>query len=143
MEAKTIMKTIKTILLALMTTSLVTYAEMSDTIIAKAGAWVVIERTDEETGLLILARENGEKYKFFGSSEDIYPDISANVPEAEALDLAIQLVRREIEASGGVEKSQADADAQAKQYGEKFFNYLAPLAVQAYKALGVNIPGRE
>ena len=137
------MKTIKTILLALMTTSLVTYAEMSDTIIAKAGAWVVIERTDEETGLLILARENGEKYKFFGSSEDIYPDISANVPEAEALDLAIQLVRREIEASGGVEKSQADADAQAKQYGEKFFNYLSPLAVQAYKALGVNIPGRE
>lgn len=135
------MKTIYSILLALMTTTL-TYAEPTDTIIAKAGPWGVIQRIDEEMGLLILAKENGEKYEFVGSSEDIYPDISANVPESEALELAIQLVRREIEASGGVEKSQADADAQAKQYGGNFFNYLSPLAVQAYKSLGVDIPGR-
>lgn len=136
------MKTIQTILLALMTTTLLAYADMTDTIIAKSGSWVVIQRTDEETGLLILAKEDGEKYKFVGSSEDIYPDISANVPESEALELAIQLVRREIEASGGVEQSQADADAQAQQYGGNFFSYLSPLAVQAYKSLGVNIPGR-
>jgi len=116
------------------------YGADSEKVIATSGNWSIIEKIEDDSGILLLVKTQEGESKIYGASEDIYPIIQENTPPAEAEELALQLVKKEIESAGGADKAQANINKQAEQFGPNFFNYLNPLAIRAYNSLGVIIP---
>ena len=101
-------------------------------------------RIEDQSGIALLGKVNSQgQVEIIAQSEDIVPEIAKLVPAREALELATQLAKGEIEKMGGVEKAQASIDANARKYGIDFYNYLTPLSVAAFKANGVIIPNRK
>ena len=124
-----------------MAASVIYSVETNDQIVAQAGEYIVIIRIEDQSGIAILGKLNDVgKTEIVARSEDIVSQIEKLVPPMEALQLATQIVKREISRQGGTGKAQEIINANAKKFGSQFYNYLTPLSINAYKTNGVIIP---
>jgi len=127
-------------IVSLMASSALYASDAKDEIWAKAGAYTVVIHIEDDSGIALLCKiDRHGRSKIIASDEDIVPKIEKLVPSKEAFQLADQLAKREISASGGAKKMQALTEAYVKKYGAGFYNYLTPLSVAAYRKNGVII----
>lgn len=126
-------------LFACLLTAFQLYAE--DRVVAEAGPYLVISRTQGDTGIALLAKTNADgKRKVIAEDENISSQIEKLLPRAEAAELIQQIVASEIKNAGGARNRQREIDELFRKFGKEAFSYLTPTQIQAYKALGVNIP---
>lgn len=113
---------------------------LSNERIASSGEYSVYIQIQDQSAIAILTQTTNQSEKTLAKTEDIIPKIETLVPRNDALQLAIQITKREITKNGGSQKAQLQINAYAKQFGPLFYNYLTPLSIEAYQINGVTIP---
>lgn len=128
-------------LLALMTITSPAQETSQKTVATSEGYSIIITtEEDGQSSVASLVKEENGKQVTLGVSEDLYSLILEHSPSNVASSLADILTATDIKEGGGKEKMQTYFNALAEKYGKEFFNYLPPVAKEAYARNGVTIP---